>query len=512
MVIRKKTQTQYLTLLKNIIYENNDSISAESHSVVDDIFLQPGSTILSQIHYVLYYQTLLTALDVAGIENDEDLLTNLQSFFSVSSRAALLDRIAADFDRIAETVSLTRIEGQYAQGYCRFYSNAYNTLTVPQGTQILSRTSPVLTFITEHDITNVPPKYDETVGLYYVSSPIKCTEIGTKGNLQPHRVDKLSTPISNIVAVDNVLSVIGGLNEETNTSLVNRIKIKKAGRNVPTLLGYKNLILGSGFILDAYIATLQSGLVTRPDSNAVDAFVVTTQRIASARQIITEPIAYYLNQSRYVEGQQDVFPPATTSGTIQLNLTKQPVIRIVSVSIASVVQSPSSYSLIKDTGVRSRSTRAFDKLQITVSGSDTIQIDYEYDASIRDVQNLVDKDENKVINSDVLVRLGEEIQLDLDIAIEVYADYSASTVQANIESDLQKFFTGGTSTYGEIFPTKLLNERIDKSDLLKVILNNNGVDRVYNSEFTLSYAGIPIVNYFEPTVIQYARLGTVTWN
>jgi hypothetical protein len=165
MLLSRKSSSQYLDLLKSIVYENNDDLNAERHSVIDDIFLQPGAQVFSYQHSVLYYVDLLYSLDMATIENDTGLRDDLKAFFSLTE-TQLTTKIKQDLDRLAATYSLTRSPGGYATGYVRFYSLTNDPLTIPVGTKITTRTTPELTFSTVNDISNLIPKYDGTKGFY----------------------------------------------------------------------------------------------------------------------------------------------------------------------------------------------------------------------------------------------------------------------------------------------------------------------------------------------------------
>jgi len=511
MLLSKKSAAVYAEQLKQLIYDSNSSLNAESHSVIDDIIVQPGSKILSYLHSLLYYMDLLFQLDLTTIESDTQLLDDLKTLFSLTS-SQLSERIEADVDRIAATYSLSRVEGTEARGYCRFYTQKSSDLSIPSGTQVSTMTSPVITFQTINDIVNLIPQYDGTTGLYYIDVAIKCTEVGVKGNLQPNRITKLVTPVPGIVAVNNVLSTTGGSDKETNSVLASRIASKKSGRNLPTRPGYKNLVLGSGLVLDVYVATVKSDptLVTRGSLNAADIFVISYQHPTPAQDTISVPAAVYMYQTRFIPEEQTTYPPPSSETYIEIILSKQPVLRIVSVERDGSTVDPSEYSLVKDTGPKSGSVEAYDKLRIPNTGS-SLTITYEYDASIQEIQNLLDHEDNQVVNSNVLARLGTEILIDINLLVSVFSGYDAASVKATIESDLEKFFEGGTTSYGEVFSPKLFGEKVDKSDLLRVVLNVEGVDSVPVDDFEVSYAGIEIVTSLNLSVVQYARLGSVTW-
>jgi len=509
MLLSKKTQLQFETQFRSLIYENNDSLNAGPHSVVDDVIIQPGSLIFSQMHSLMYYQDLLFALDLTTIENDSQLQTDLQNIFQIDENE-LNTRITADVDRIAATFSLTRYSAQKATGYVRFYTNGNNPLTIPVNTSVFTPNQ--VEFKTIHDLVNVVPRLDSTVGLYYVNVAVECAIGGVSGNVQPRRINNLTTPIGNVVAVNNVNATTGGAAAETNIHLAGRINAKKAGRSLPTVLGYKNLIDSSGLVLDSVVKTsLDTTFVTRKDSNAVDIFVVTSEKASPARDTIDKAAAYYLETSQYVQGEEDTYPPTPVPNKVTVILNKQPVMSIVNVSVGGNDLTTSEFTLIKDTAGRSRSVRGFDKIQIDTSHNGTVIIDYEYDIGIHDSQALLNADENKVINSDALVRSGEIVLIDVELSVLVFSEYDISVVKSNVEADLEKFFAGGNSSYETLFETKLLKQRIDRSDLLNVVLNNHGVDKLKNSNFTVSYAGIPITDSLQLNDIQYARLGTVTW-
>lgn len=513
MLLSKRSKQVYLQDLLDIIYANNQKINGERHSVIDDIFLQPASTTLSYLHSVLFYLDQLHVLEADSIENDVQLLEDLKSFFSLTD-AELTARIKEDFNRLAASYGLTRVDGTEARGYVRFFSPVADPLSIPAGTQVATKTDLVVVFETVSEVSNQTPEYDSTRGLYYVDVGVICTTVGTSGNLQQNRLTVLLTTINGVTAVTNTLATTNGTNAEANSALVSRIRVRRAGRGIPTRLGYNNLVLGSGFALDSYVASKVSDptLVKRDEANPVDIFVVTSPRITAATEIIKKTAASYYYQQRFVTGSKESYPLLNDPTQITFVLGKQPVTRIVSVSADGTPLSSSNYSLSKDLSNYSKSKRAFDKVVITgLGGINYLTVKYEYDATLHELQNLIEAEENDVVNSNVLIRLGSEISIDFDITLDVVSGYSVSTIQGNIEADLQKFFAGGETSYGETFTAKVFGFRVDRSDLYRVALNVAGVDRINNDNFIVSYAGITVANSLELEKVQFPRIGTVTW-
>jgi hypothetical protein len=139
----------------------------------------------------------------------------------------------------------------------------------------------------------------------------------------------------------------------------------------------------------------------------------------------------------------------------------------------------------------------------TTPDDDTqITITYTYDALVEALQLQVDSDDGHIVASDVLVRLAGAADIDVEADITIFHGFTASDVVSAVQTALTTFING----LG-------LGESINRSDLIGVMEDVDGVDSVDVDSLVLSKNGTPIPQTTQKLTIfktEYADTDTLT--
>lgn len=393
------------------------------------------------------------------------------------------DFIDSAVDDFAANYGLTRLPATAATLTLRFYTTALVPGTISLGTTARTPGLNTIEYTTSIDVVSQPVTPDPQTGLYYIDVPAEATIAGTSSRVPINRVTELSPPIAGFTSVTNITASSGGTDEETNEELLDRCVNAMKGRELDTVYGLDQFVRGQAGVEDALVVDTSDPLMTRGSGSEVDIYVI-------------------------AENQQAATDNVTFESSIMVDsviLNRQPVVAVSQVRVNSVVQVPGAdYEFVKDTGGFAGSNIAVDKVRffsghIPLDG-DAIAVDYVYNSSIGDLQNLFELPENDIPNSDILIKQAVKILVDMEITIVKFSNYSNAQVQANVTTALETFF----DALG-------LDDDVYVSDVVNVIENTDGVDRV-NVPFTkMAPVGQVGASDIAVSKNEYARLNSVVF-
>jgi len=110
-------------------------------------------------------------------------------------------------------------------------------------------------------------------------------------------------------------------------------------------------------------------------------------------------------------------------------------------------------------------------VKILVNGIDTPTPDEVINA----VLALLTDDDNKVAGLKITVTRPNYIQTPITATITLVEGYNWNTVKANIESNLNCYFNGGTTTYGTTYPGMIIDGELIRTQVMQIINNTDGV-------------------------------------
>jgi len=490
-----------LISIRKDIATNPGSVVADSNLIPQAFELNKNRTLLS------YSRDLQTFIDILALENDE---ATLQEIADVQNKtvdqvladiSAFIDNRGADFDMI-------RQQAVYSSGYAyfgRFDAPTFD-ITIPLGTQI--KTQDNKTFETTAEVTmyatGAESYYDAVENLYLVKVPIKATQAGVIGNVVSYTISVLVNQVSGINYVLNKDNITNGLDKETDTQFIARIKTKLSGVNTATKGGLKNLIM-------ANFPTIRDMVVI--DSN--DSLMVRDQGYGGAVDV------YVLEETSPITITSESYPaPAFNEIYSTFNafyLTKQPVFfdgvteTVTGVSIAD-------FHFVEDlTSTLAHSKFGRSLVYFTNPGlTPPFLVTYQYYKICEDIQNFMNLEWNAIVGSidgsvnpndvTILVRKAISHSLNIEFKLVTKPGYTAATVKNEITLAITNYIA-----------STLLGARISQSDITAVAEAVEGTDYIYFSALTpVAYTGIfdldtsGLLNTVSVIKTEYIRAGTIT--
>jgi uncharacterized phage protein gp47/JayE len=442
--VAEELRTDYNTLLPNLDV---------SKSVARDLFINVPSRQFSDQYNAIRHIFLIQSLqNVSELSNDE------------------LDAYGVNFSR-------PRLAAFKASGTIKFYMNvarAYS-VTIPLGTRV--GTQPALTdntqitFLTTQAVTI-------SAGGMYVLVPIEADVAGATGNVGSGSISIQIDPVD-VDGITNPIATTGGVDQETNENYAQRLITVFKSRNIASTNGIKEVILSRPEVIDAYVADVGNPVMIRDGGlgGKVDVYV---QSEAGFTGLISDESYVY--------------------ASVDYVLLNQPVISITQVLVNDVPIPSTDFSLILDTGVYAKSTRATDKLRILSGASpgDVIKVTYAYNQLFNDLQDLMDGDSYHVAGIDVLIRAAVETFIDITATIEIQNGYIFNDVKANIIDQLTNYVEaqniGSRIVYGDVL--NIVHDTAGVVDMLPISRLSRSTE---NTTSTIQLLGN-----------EYPRAGTIT--
>ncbi len=527
MSIPIKTRDEILRELRSSIEGLGTNLNLADHSVPYDISLFPASVLGEELWLLAdFVSRVRSTVDIIAMIGDTDYKLKLMALFQYDRIDQVEDLISDLLDALVGNWNVTRNVARKARVPVRFYSSSNSVVTVVHGARVSTRGQNQVVFKVLGGVTNGTPTYDSDRNLYYIELMCEAEIAGVNGNVGAGTISVKVDNISGVVQVRNPIASFNGSDAESDLDLATRAPTAWSAWSLDTVGGIEAFFKGQPSVDDAYVAKPGNPLVGRnPRGAPVDIFVsqdsdsvVNTDVFISSRSMPVVGNEQALLQDLFAQNNSlsttaalYTFPP-TTSATIVYYPNIQPVLSVLSVS--GTTSGNITFTIHLDTTHGfSGSTRSRTYIEMTIPGgatiSETISIQYTYDASMVALQNTIDMPENNLISQDLLVRAGKEVSVNITGETVVFQGYTASGVQATIVSNLTKLLGSGKASTGKIYSRYRLGQRVDYSDLLAVALAVEGVDRIdtwiveiHGTSFTSTYLFINS---------EYARIGTVTW-
>ena len=409
-------------------------------------------------------------------------------------------------ENLAANYGISRTAGGYATGIVRFfrYTQPKSDIVIPTGTsgtivytELADNRVPFHLIGVYGGVKLTPTSpTDSELGYYYVDAQVVCDTIGTIGNVAVGAISYVE--VAGVDGCTNLNATTGGTDEQTNEELVATIAATARG-NLGTRTGYESLVRTNFGSTDIkVIAPTDPESVRAQFGGAIDVVVLDEEQTP-------------------ITDEEHIF--VSVVGTPRIYPTFKPIMSVTNVELGegytAGVTGPvtlvegvtGDYEVFYDiysVNRRSDIDSSFIALHINScvpTEPSTVTINYTIAASIAAIQDFLDLDDNKVLGSDVLVKAGIEIPVDITADIRIFSGYNSTTVTASISSALTT-----------LFDAKLLDEDTQASDVISVITNVAGVDSVDLSTFVMAKATAPAIDLDEIVCNkqEYARLGAAT--
>jgi uncharacterized phage protein gp47/JayE len=422
-----RTSDELIQQAINYITAWRPDVDTSVGTLVKDIVIDIPATILG-----LAYQDLQQIQKASSI-NYVDELTDSQ-----------VEDLAANYN-------LTRKQGSYATGVVYFYKNARPTTIITignaDGTGGVSVSTSNADNGQTYGFTTVETKqltpdnadsfYNAANNRYEVPITIQANAIGTAYNVAAYSIQN-NKLINEIDGVVNYNGCQGGLDIETNAQLAERIKTAAQARLLGTIPGYKTLVDSFEQVVDSSIVdTTMADYIRNTYGNEIDVIVIGTQVQAyTATANISDGITYVLPAQ-----------PVISINSITGEYGGEQVTFIENTDYKFVPDKTSDYRY---------SAKAQDKIYWIgnqPSGDYTIQ--YSANKLIIDLQQTLDSEQNHLLGSDVLVREGIEIPVQMALEVNTYSGTNPTSTEIQIKNVIQQYVNN-----------LKLGEKLEQSDIV----------------------------------------------
>jgi len=391
-----------------------------------------------------------TANELSSLYLDLNRVSNAQS----PDLAAV-----TDIEKLGRNFQLRRKGPIKATGTITFYSfePPATTITIDRGTTVVSKALPDGTaqqYVTTQDATLGATDFNANTGRYEVDVTMRAVIAGADANVPPGTISGMLTPISGISGVYNYNAVTNGADYEALSTFRKRLKSVLTGNNAGTSDGYYQTIIRISDVVDARIASADTGIETlrRGDVGAVDIYVRGLISTQAPTETYTVPSS---TPYEYVVSKQPIDLLAMDSF-------------ILTGSVTGTLVKDTHYTIVQDTSKYGGSVDGADKFVFTnVTPGEDITIVFSYNSLIESLQTFMEDDSRKVLGADLLVKSAKPRRINVGGTIRVLAGYTASNIVTNVISAL--------STY---LDTYTIGEEVQQSDVLAAITNTTGVDDV----------------------------------
>lgn len=431
-------------------FEILDDLKSELTRRRPDLDVSPGTVLHDLLAtYSFALERLYSEVDTRVLLRSLDFAANFSS---------------EELDKFAESFGVSRTRGTHALGSVTFRMRTIpdRPIFIPSGFRVSTVKGVIFETLTPVTLSIDTLIFNTRTGFYEVTVPIRCLSEGSIGNVP---ANSITVPEYEIVglSVTNYTPTSGGTDSESNSSLIERIKTKLKGSNLGTKFGYLQLL--------------------RPYSTEIQ--VIGPREKEMTRDEYGGCIDIYLRSGveSLVEGETETVTSANLS---ELNsrgykMRFQPVMEVRRVTVTRTDQSGQtviyepSFDLVHDYGIYAKSVRAFDRVRLIdflLQEGDVLSIDYTFNLTVNQVQELLDRDENKIIGVDVLVRDFFVCYIRLSetapsIKVTFEYRYRPEVVIDNVKRTIVDYVN-----------TKPVGSRLSLSDLVNVIEDVEGVDYV----------------------------------
>lgn len=426
----------------------------------------------SRLYTVMDYIRGITTL--AGIESltrDTAFQQSLANIFGVTTDQ-VMDLLENDLDNIAEREGFTgdlggRKAAKAAVGVAQLLFASAAPATVPVGTRLRTSTSDKF-FTTLDPITNVTPVADSS-GRLSVYCMVQAEVAGTAGNLvRGTRLNAVGS-VTGLTGIIIPYEITNGRDKENNLEYVERLRSMRESRGVGTKSFYSGLLLQDARVYDIVMYGVTDNIATPKvikfnRAYGLDIWVHAAETSQTVTEVVPNPARHYPRLQPLVDESAII-----TGGFTRVDPNNE---YLGSVLASSYAQGTSG------------------------------NIQYFTDRTIRDLQTKIEDPDFWIIGGRSVVLVKKAIKKKIDIKADIYisAGYDWADVMNTVSIDLQAFFYGGTTSNEVIFSRKKIAESIQWSDILNIILDVEGVDRVKTSTFELRKNGVKTT---DPVVFKY---------
>lgn len=478
MAINEKTideiQNDLITFVENYNTTNGKNVDVRTGTVFKDIVIDSPS-----IQFNSLSVDLVAASKVFSVNFADEVTTD-------------------DLDNLAANYGLTRKSSTPATGIQEFLTTKEPTvdIVINAGTIVATQASDsvpeiqyqvtqtvVLPVITKNNFKII----ENSIVKYRITAPITAVVAGANGNVSSLTITQLKQPVGGIETTRNSVSTTGGTDQESNSSLGNRIKLKLTGNNVGTENGIKSLML--------------------EDTNVHGVSVVKPGDPELARNEFGGSVDVYIDGKNVATFEED---RTFFAASPEIVVSRQPAKSVVSIiGLASGAQRTfvqgTDYNFVEDSvTLFTGSTRTNNKVVFDIGGVNPddgtmVSITYTFNKLITDLQTKIDEEQNNLVTTDILIKEAVQADIALEFSITLLPGFTKSNVVQSIENNLTTFID-----------SKELGVTFNRSDIVSQVENTAGVDAVDLNSLTIKKNDVVITDQKIPIAkFEFMELITV---
>lgn len=281
--LNSPTPVQLQTSMVSEIIQVNPNLDLKPGTVNRTAFINPMSTVLSNLHYREYFrevsQSFLSLLDFDDIDsngasravNESDRKIALRDAYALEdtdeNNTLIQSLIDNRFDLLADNYGVSRGVSSNSTGTITLYVNQLptdgTTIIAFAGTLVYTE-DPRIVFETLNTVTaSQLTQVADYSGKYSVSVPIRSLEAGAVNNVPANTITQINSSGGFVLSVTNPAATFGGQDQLNNFELVERVKSKLISVDTGTLNGYTQKISETGLVTRSKVVASGDDLMRR---------------------------------------------------------------------------------------------------------------------------------------------------------------------------------------------------------------------------------------------------------
>jgi len=447
--------------IKQTLFGIRTDIAVAPGTVPSDMFTSMAYVVNKNRILLDYTKALQTLYSIEILLNNDAALAEIATVELKTVDQVIAD-ISSFIDKIGYNFGLLRKSAEYATatltlGRIDAFGSGLSSITIPANQKF--KTLNNIEFVANTEYTWQSPTFNPTYNMYTFDISVTCTQFGTIGNVTSGTITVMSPQISNVNFVFNASDITSGIDVETDTDYIARIRLALSGNTFGTPNGYKSLILNNfSTVKDVLVVPVGDPLMTRSNGygGMIDIYILCEEAPTST----TETFGAY-NYMRPVDSQKGVLLP------------NRPVTSVTNVANAV------SYTFQKDTGslTGSYGEKSYVIFEDVPEPYPPGDITYTYEKIITDIQTFLNGSDYAILGNTIstinsveniaLVKAAVKVEVNISIRIVCLQNYDPTIVIDTVKTNINNYI----ATLG-------LSENLAQSDLINVIENSDGVDYV----------------------------------
>ena len=345
-------------------------------------------------------------------------LAEIEALYNIMINPEVVPQALVD-DFVESNFNIRRVPARPSVGVAQFYTRTQpdSSVTIPVGT-IIQTSDGKIQYITVSNSVGFSATSD---GRWVFNVNIRSVKNGPGSGVGANSLTSIANPIVGIEGVTNINPIPDGKPAESNEDLLNRVRRIFLGRTIDSVAG-----------LEQYLATFNpefrilgfgdDGFTRSKYPKALDVyFPVEDEEVAT--MVVPIPYDNY-NQPIIFEFQPVLY---VASVILNTNDGQEPL-------------DESNYTLMKDTGVLSESTKSVDylKLNSSVTGK-SLTITYYYNAFLNNVQNSFLSNDIRKFGRDILIRRANKIIFNVLLEYVPKSGYTVDDLDLSISTAITEY-------------------------------------------------------------------------